>query len=156
MTDLPNERNKKVSDSLAEQVHVLTMETLNGNQRLSGAKLMCWIDEVATIVARRHAESDVTTARMNNLRFLHPAINKDTVVVKGHIVYAGRTSMKIKVEAFIERFFGENKLIADAELWFVALDESEKPVCVPSLLLETDEEKEEFEIAKEEKSRMTR
>ena len=143
--------SKKISDSLAEQVHVLTMETLNGNQRLSGPKLLYWIDEVATIVARRHAGSDVTTARLSNMRFLRPAINKDTVVVKGHIVYAGRTSMKIKVDAYIERFCGENTLIADAELWFVALDESEKPTPIPPLLIETDEEKADFAKAEQEK-----
>ncbi len=146
-----NLNGKKISDSLAEQVHVLTMETLNGNQRLSGPKLLYWIDEVATIVARRHAGSDVTTARLSNMRFLRPAINKDTVVVKGHIVYAGRTSMKIKVDAYIERFCGENTLIADAELWFVALDESEKPTPIPPLLIETDEEKADFAKAEQEK-----
>lgn len=146
-----NLNGKKISDSLAEQVHVLTMETLNGNQRLSGPRLLYWIDEVATIVARRHAGSDVTTARLSNMRFLRPAINKDTVVVKGHIVYAGRTSMKIKVDAYIERFCGENTLIADAELWFVALDESEKPTPIPPLLIETDEEKADFAKAEQEK-----
>ena len=63
-----NLNGKKISDSLAEQVHVLTMETLNGNQRLSGPKLLYWIDEVATIVARRHAGSDVTTARLSRIQ----------------------------------------------------------------------------------------
>ena len=59
--------------------------------------------------------------------------------------------MKIKVDAYIERFCGENTLIADAELWFVALDESEKPTPIPPLLIETDEEKADFAKAEQEK-----
>lgn len=127
---------KYASESVAEQVHVLTMETLNGNQRLAGPQLFLWIDEVAVVVARRHSGSDVTTVKIENLEFLKPAINKDTVIVKGKIISVGRSSMYINVEAFSERFSGEQTKIATAKVLMVALDENEVPHPVPELIIE--------------------
>ena len=77
--------DKKVSDSYTEQVHVLTMGTLNGYNRLFGGKLMAWIDEVAAVVARRHSSSNVTTASIDNLEFKKAAYANDTLVLKGKI-----------------------------------------------------------------------
>ena len=145
MTD--GRKMKRAAESAAEQVHVLTMPTLNGNGRLSGGQLMWWIDETATVVARRHAESDVTTARVDNLQMLRPAFSKDTVVVKGRIVYVGNSSMEVRVDVFTERFYGEQTPIATAEVLMVALDESENVRTVPGLILETDEEKAAFAAA---------
>ena len=45
---------KRVKDSYAEQVHVLTQANINGYNRLFGGQLMEWIDIVAAVVARRH------------------------------------------------------------------------------------------------------
>lgn len=138
---------KTVSESVAEQVHVLTMRTLNGNQRLSGGQLMWWIDETATVAARRHAGTDVTTARVDNLQILKPAFNKDTVVVKARVTHVGNSSMDVKTDVYIERFCGEQTLVATADVLMVALDENERLVTVPGLILTTDEEKADFEIA---------
>lgn len=147
---------KRASESFAEQVHVLTMDTLNGNGRLSGGKLMWWIDETATISARRYAGSDVTTARVDDLQILRPAFNKDTVVVKAKVTYVGNSSMDVKVDVFTERFCGEQTLTATANVLMVALDENEKPITVPELICETDEEKAEFEKAEIRRSVKTR
>ena len=93
--------DKKVSDSYTEQVHVLTMDTLNGYNRLFGGKLMAWIDEVAAVVARRHSSSNVTTASIDNLEFKKAAHANDTLVLKGKITYAGTTSMEVNVKTYV-------------------------------------------------------
>lgn len=138
---------KSVKDSYAQQVHVLTMSNLNGYNRLFGGQLMCWIDEVAAVVARRHSERNVTTASIDTLEFKRAAYANDTVVIKGKITYAGRTSMEINVKTFVEKLHGERILINEAYIIMVALDENEKPTEIPKLLLETDEEKREWENA---------
>ena len=44
---------KKVSESLVEQVFVIRSQHLNSFGRLFGGMLMVWIDELAGIVSRR-------------------------------------------------------------------------------------------------------
>lgn len=139
---------KRVSDSITEQVHILTQGNLNGYSRLFGGKLMSWIDVVAAVVARRHSGKNVTTAVVDMLQFKAPAYANDTILILGKITYAGRTSMEIKVTVYVEEPSGERKLINTAYVVMVALDENEKPTEVPGLILETDEEREEYENAK--------
>lgn len=135
---------KRISDSYTEQVQLLTLANMNGYNRLFGGTLMKWIDVVAAIVARRHCEKNVTTVVVDTLEFKGPAYANDSLVLIGKITYVGRTSMEICVKTFVEALNGEKKLINKAYFVMVALDENEKPTEVPGLILETDEEKEEW------------
>lgn len=136
---------KRVKDSMAERVEILMPEHINGFKRLFGGKLMEWIDVVAAVVARRHSNCNVTTASIDTLEFKAPAYANSTVVIKGKITYVGRTSMEVKVDTYIEHLNGELEDINHAYLVLVALDKNDKPVPVPRLILETDEEKAEWE-----------
>ncbi len=138
---------KRVSDSITEQVHIVTQENLNGFQRLFGGALMSWIDVVAVVVGRRHSGCNVTTAVVDMLEFQAPAYANDTVFILGKITYAGRTSMEVKVTAYVENLDGNKKLINTSYIVLVALDENDKPKEVPKLILETDEEKQEYQNA---------
>ena len=144
---------KRVSDSITEQVHVLSQGNLNGYKRLFGGQLMSWIDVVAAVVARRHSERNVTTAVVDMLQFNAPAYANDTVCIVGKLTYVGRTSMEVKVTAYVEELSGERKLINTAYVVMVALDENEHPTEVPGLILETEEERQEYEKAKIRKMR---
>lgn len=144
---------KTVKDSLAEQVHVLTLSNLNGYNRLFGGQLMSWIDEVAAVVARRHSQSNVTTASVDTLEFVKPAHANETVVLNGKITYAGSTSMEVNVKTYVESLTGERTLINEAFLVMVALDENEHPTMVPKLILETDEDRICYENAIRRKER---
>lgn len=140
--------HKRVSDSKTEQVQILSQGSLNGYKRLFGGKLMEWIDVVAAVVARRHSGKNVTTACVDSLEFTSAAYANDTVVISGHITYVGRTSMEICVETFVESLTGERRLINHAYVVMVALDENENPTEVPGLVIETDEEKAEWEAGR--------
>lgn len=148
-------KQKKVSESYAQQVQILTQANLNGYSRLFGGQLMEWIDIVAAVVARRHSERNVTTAVVDMLEFKNPAYANDTIIIKGKITYAGRTSMEVKVETFVEELSGERTLINTAYLVMVALDENDKPTEIPELILETEEEKVEYNAALLRKERRT-
>ncbi len=139
---------KRVKDSLTEQVHILTQGNLNGYNRLFGGKLMSWMDIVAAVVARRHSERNVTTKVVDMLEFKAPAYANDTICIIGKITYVGTTSMEVKLSVYVEELNHERKLINTAYMVMVALDENEKPTKVPGLILETEEEKIEYENAK--------
>ena len=88
-------RYKKVAESQTEQTYLMRPMYLNGYGNLFGGQLMSWIDEIASIVAMRHSESDITTAAIDNLNFKSGATVEDVIVLRGKITYVGRTSMEV-------------------------------------------------------------
>ena len=131
---------KTVDDSRTETVHIVRPNHLNGAGRLFGGILMQWIDEVAGIVAKRHSMSNVTTASVDNLTFLHGAYQNDMVVIKGKLTWVGSSSMEVCVDTYVESPKGERHRINNAHFMMVALDENDKPMHVPGLTLQTDDE----------------
>ncbi len=138
---------KRVSDSVAETVHIVRPNHLNGANRLFGGILMQWIDEVAGIVAKRHSMRNVITASIDNLRFIKGAYQNEMVVIVGRLTYVGSTSMEVRVDTYVENRAGVRTAINRAYFVMVALDENDKPVPVPKLILETEIEKAEWEAA---------
>lgn len=136
--------DKKVSDSYTEQVQLLTTGNMNGYGRLFGGKLMEWIDVVAAIVARRHSEKNVTTVVVDTLWFKEAAYANQCLLLTGKITYVGKTSMEICVKTYVESLSGAKMLINEAYIVMVALDENDRPTPVPGLILESDEEREEW------------
>ena len=131
---------KTVSESLVETVHIIRPNHLNGANRLFGGILMQWIDEVAAIVAKRHCNGNVTTASVDNLTFLHGAYNNDMVVIKGKMTWVGKSSMEVCVDTYVENRQGERHRINNAHFILIALDDNNKPVSVPRLILQTEDE----------------
>jgi len=123
-------------------------EHTNGYGRLFGGRLVEWIDVVAAVVARRHSNRHVTTASIDSLSFKNPAFENDTVVLIGKITYVGNTSMEVRVDTYVESLCGTKHIVNTAYLTMVALDENQKPVRVPGLILESDEERAAWEEAK--------
>lgn len=137
---------KRVSDSRTEHVQILTLADLNGYKRLFGGQLMKWIDIVAAVTARRHCQKNVTTVMVDTLHFKEPAHRNDLIVLIGEVTYVGKTSMEIRVHSYVEDMRGKRRLINTAYFIMVALDEKENPTIVPGLILETDEQRREWEM----------
>ena len=133
--------SKTVDDSRVETVHIVRPNHLNGANRLFGGILMQWIDEVAGIVAKRHSMCNVTTASVDNLTFLHGAYQNDMVVIKGRLTWVGNSSMEVCVDTYVETIDGQRDRINNAHFMMVALDENDKPVQVPKLILQTEDER---------------
>ena len=131
---------KTVDESRAETVHIVRPNHLNGANRLFGGILMQWIDEVAGIVAKRHSGCNVTTASVDNLTFLHGAYQNDMIVIRGKLTWVGTSSMEVCVDTYVETLDGQRDRINNAHFMMVALDENNKPVQVPRLHLQTEDE----------------
>ena len=140
---------RTVAHSRTEQVQILMQGTLNGYNRLFGGKLMEWIDVVAAVTARRHCGKNVTTAAVDSLVFKSPAMVNDTILLEGHVTYAGRTSMEVCVTTYVEELNGFRREINKAYLVLVAIDADGKPTLVPPVIPETEKEKREYAEAME-------
>ena len=140
--------NKRVEDSQTEQTYLMRPIYLNEYGNLFGGQLMEWIDEIASIVAMRHSESDITTACIDNLNFKEGATVNDVIVLRGKITYVGRTSMEVRVDTYVENLHGIRKVINRAYVVMVAVDKNHHPVPVPGLIVESESEKAEWEGGK--------
>ncbi|AUW94032.1 MAG: acyl-CoA thioesterase [Sulfobacillus thermosulfidooxidans] len=115
-----------------------------------GGRMMHWIDLAAAIAAGRHAGRVAVTASMDSLEFLHPVKVGQVVRLVAQVNWVGHTSMEIGVDVFREDLnLGDVKKTSTAYLTFVALDEEGKPVPVPPLICETEEEQARFHEAEE-------
>ena len=131
---------KTVDDSRVETVYLVRPTHLNGANRLFGGILMQWIDEAAGIVAKRHCGGNVTTASVDNLTFLNGAYQNDMIVIRGKLTWVGNTSMEVCVDTYVENLSGYRHRINNAHFMMVALDENDKPMRVPGLILQTEDE----------------
>ena len=142
---------KKVSDSMTEQQYLVCPAHINHYGRLFGGQLLKWIDELAGIVAIRHCSGTVTTAAIDNLQFQAPAYTGDMIVLQGRVTYVGKTSMEIRVDTYREALNGARELINVAYMDMVSINCKGQPEEVPDLLLETEEQRQEYEAAKKRK-----
>ncbi len=140
------ERTKYIKDSRVEVAHIIRPTHLNASGRLFGGILLQWIDEVAGIVAKRHSNTDIITASIDNLVFLKGAYQKDTVVLIGTITHVGNSSMEIRVDTFREDITGLRTLINSAYILMVALGKDGESIRVPRIELTTEDEKKEWEL----------
>ena len=134
-----------MADSQTEQTYLMRPKYLNGYGKLFGGQLMGWIDEIASIVAMRLSESEITTAAIDNLNFKESASVDDVIVLRGKITHVGRTSMEVRVDTYVESRQGTRKIINRAYVVMVAVDDCQHPIPVPGLLVETEAERAEWE-----------
>ena len=138
---------KKVEDSLTEQQYLICPAHINHYGRLFGGQLLKWIDELAGIVAIRHCGCTVTTAAIDNLQFRAPAYTGDMIVLRGWVTCVGRSSMEVRVDTYREALDGRREMINEAYIDMVAIDCHGKPQEVPGLLIETQEQQEQWDAA---------
>jgi acyl-CoA hydrolase len=113
-----------------------------------GGTILRLIDEVASIVAFRHARSNVVTASIDSMDFHSPVYIGDFLRLISSVNYVHRTSMEIGVRVEAENpITGERRRTGTCYLTYVALDKSGKPKSVPALIPETAEEKRRWEEA---------
>lgn len=137
-------QEKRVEETITEQAYLIMHKHINGYGRLFGGQLMQWIDGMAAIVSKRYAETEVTTAAIDNLNFRGGAYLNDTIVLIGRVTYVGNTSIEVRVDTYIEELDGTRKMINRAYIVMVAINQNEHPIQVPRLIVETEAQKAEW------------
>ncbi len=126
---------------------VLPSET-NSLNNMFGGELLARMDRVASIAARRHCNQVVVTASVNQVSFDLPIPLDSVVSVSAKVSRAFRTSMEVGLEVWIEDPKKRTKKKANSAIYtFVAVDENNKPLVVPELIPQTEEEKQAYNAA---------
>ena len=133
---------KRVRDSSVTISHVMLPQDANPAGNIHGGVVIKNIDSVAGVVAIRHARCNTVTASIDRLDFHSPVFIGNLLTLKASVNIVGRSSMEIGVRVEAEDLVtGQVRHTASAYLTFVALDENGRPKKVPSLILETEDEK---------------
>lgn len=121
---------------------------VNNHNTLFGGKLMSYIDDIASIAATKHCRRPVVTASTDSVDFLSPIRPTDAVSLEAFVTWTGRSSMEVFVKVIKEELLtGARSIAATSFLTFVALDENRKPIEVPDVVPETEEEQKLHETA---------
>ena len=113
-----------------------------------GGAIMRYMDEVAAIVAWKHAGRNCVTASIDRMNFYAPVYVGNILILKGQVNYVGNTSMEIgvRIEA-MDPTSKKSNHTGSCYLTYVALDEKGKPTPIPKITPQTPDEKRRFRQA---------
>ena len=113
-----------------------------------GGMVLHWADLAAAVVAHRHCRSEAVTASIDQVSFLAPIKVGQVAKIAARMTFVATTSMEIRVDIESEDLgTGERRKTSTAYMTFVAIDKNGRPKPVPSLILETAEERREARAA---------
>ncbi len=117
---------------------------------MHGGEIVRLIDACAGAAASRHARARVVTARIDELSFLAPVYVGNLVTASASVNNVGRKSMEVGVRVEAEdTLTGDVVHVSSAYLVFVAIDGQGRPIGVPPVLAESDEERRRMTAAKQ-------
>lgn len=140
-----------VSETEVQMVRRMMPADANPSGNVYGGSIMKYVDEVAGIVAQRHARANCVTARLDAMNFLEPVLIGDVLVLQAKLVFTGRSSMMVWVTIDAEDLKEADRVrTGSCFVTMVAIDDRENPVEVPDVEPQTDEERALYEEAKAE------
>ncbi len=135
-------------DSLTEMNELVLPNDTNTLNNLMGGKLLHWMDICAAIAAQKHSNSIVVTAAVDSVSFKESIRLGDVVTLTAHVTRAFNSSMEVFIEVYANSIpRGEKIKSNEAYYTFVALDSRHRPVRVPEIIPQNDEQKAKFEGA---------
>lgn len=107
--------------------------TTNHYDTLFGGQALGWMDEVAFIAGTRFARKNLVTVSMDETDFKVPIPAGTFCELVASVVKVGRTSMKVRVDVYVEDMYteGDRKLAIQGSFTLVAVDETRNPIPVP-------------------------
>src|SRR5690554_1266936 len=120
MTDL----QKRMESSKTTIIKAVFPNTNNQYDTLFGGTALQLMDEVAFIAATRFSRKRVVTVSTDKIDFNLPIPAGTIIELSAIVIHVGNTSLKVKVEIYIEEMYSEGRTKAiEGVFAFVALDE---------------------------------
>ena len=104
----------------------------NANGDIFGGWVLSRMDQAGGIAGVERARGRVVTIAVEAMTFIRPVRVGDVLEVFTEVESTGRTSMKIHIEAWANRFQTHTReKVTDATFTFVAIDDQGKPRVIP-------------------------
>jgi acyl-CoA hydrolase len=141
-------RPKSPSESEVMTVRLMMPTDANVLGNVFGGAIMRYMDEVAAIVAWRHAGMNCVTASIDRMNFYAPVYVGNLLIMKATVNYVGTSSMEIgvRIEAQ-DPATRKTTHTGSCYLTYVAIDDHGMPTQVPGLIMKTPIEKRRFKQA---------
>ena len=138
---------------LASASHTIMNEIVLPNDtntlnNLMGGRLLHLMDIGAAMTAQKHSNRIVVTASVDNVSFKAPIRLGDVVTIHAKITRSFNSSMEIRIDVWSENIpSGRKEKSNEAYYTFVAVDQTGRPIPVPTVTVETEEEQKLFDGA---------
>ncbi len=105
----------------------------NHHDTLFGGTALLWMDEISFIAATRFSRQNLVTVSSDRIDFKHSVPAGSVVELVADVVEVGRTSLKVRVDMFVESLYEDGCIKAITGVFsFVAIDDDKKPTPVLS------------------------
>ncbi|MBK5280114.1 MAG: acyl-CoA thioesterase [Bacteroidia bacterium] len=140
-----SKKKKFARESFVSMTELVLPNDTNTLNNLMGGRLMHWMDVVSAIAGQKHCNSIVVTASVDNISFRSPIQLGNVVTLKAKATRAFNSSIEIRIDVEAENIPEGKKVTSNSAYFtFVAVDKKGKPVEVPEVIPETDDEKEYY------------
>ncbi|MCI4327533.1 MAG: acyl-CoA thioesterase [Thermoplasmata archaeon] len=131
-----------VAASRSSVVRLMVPSDANFMGNIFGGTILAEVDRVAYITATRHAGADCVTASFDRVDFIAPVHVGDVVEFVATLTFVGRSAMEVWVEVRAEDLKGGGRrLVGNAYVTMVAVDDAGAPRPVPPLTIANDAER---------------
>lgn len=126
----PTSKTKRPQGDLEIRIMAMPAHT-NANGDIFGGWVLSLMDLAGASLARKRSKSRVVTAAIESMSFIAPVKVGDFVCCYGALLKVGRTSMRVRLEAWVENHeTGSFCQVTEGVFTFVAVDEKGQPVPV--------------------------
>lgn len=144
-------RHARESEAIMTELMMPNMANNLGN--VFGGVILSLVDRVAAVAAIRHARQTCVTVSFDRVDFLEPIHLGELVTARARVNFVGRTSMEVGVRVEAEDLVtGTRRHTNTCYVTYVAIDEHQRPVPVPPLIVETEEDRRRLEAARARRS----
>ena len=105
----------------------------NASGDIFGGWMMSQMDMAGGVAAVARAKGRVVTVAVEAMTFHRPVLVGDLVSCYAEVVRVGRTSLSVRIDAWVERRIGGHaERVTSGTFTYVAVDEARKPRVVPA------------------------
>jgi acyl-CoA hydrolase len=123
-----------VGDSLVEMTEIVLPEDSNSRGSIFGGRVLALVDKCASIVAMRHARTEVVTAALDSVDFRSGVRIGHVLVLHGRVNEVFHSSMEVEVEVHSEEpLTGQRRLTTRAFVTMVSIGPDQRPCPTPRL-----------------------
>lgn len=135
----------RVSETVTELAQIMTPSEANVLGKVFGGSILALIDLTASATAQKFSGTVCVTAAFERVDFRQPIEIGELVTLRGHVSYAGRTSVEVTIDVMATNLrSGAMRHTNTARVTMVALGDDGRPQAVPRLLCESRDEKQAF------------
>jgi len=122
---------QRIEKSETHVFKVVFPDTTNHHNTMFGGRVIMMMTETAFMTATRFSRKTFVIVSSDRIDFKKPIPAATLVELVGRVHEIGNTSIKIKVEVFLERIHSEEReKVVSGVFTLVALDEDGKPIPV--------------------------